>query len=69
MSISLAAMQQSIDQLAAQLVASQKQMASDNATLKPDILAKLGSPRPVAAPARKPPPVATPPSLQQSPER
>jgi hypothetical protein len=70
MSISLAAMQQSIDQLTAQLVASQQQTASDNAKLKQEILAKLSSaPRPVAAPARKPAPVAPPPALQEPPER
>ena len=69
MSISLAAMQQSIDQLTAQLVASQQQMASDIAKLKQDILAKLSSPRPVVAPARKPAPVAPPPSLAGSPEQ
>ena len=70
MSISLAAMQQSIDQLTAHLVANQQQMASDNARLKQDILAKLNSaPRPVATPARKPVPVAPPQSVQESPER
>ena len=68
-SISLAAMQQSIDQLTAQFVASQQQMASDIAKLKQDILAKLNSPRPIAAPARKPASVAPSPSLQESPER
>ena len=70
MSISLAAMQQSINQLTAQLVASQQQMASDNARLKQDLLAKLSSsPRPLAAPARKPAPVAPPQSVQEFPER
>jgi hypothetical protein len=70
MSISLAAMQQSIDQLTAHLVANQQQMASDNARLKQDILAKLNSaPRPVATPARKPVPVAPPQSVQESTER
>ena len=70
MSISLAAMQQSIDQLTAHLVVNQQQMASDNARLKQDILAKLNSaPRPVATPARKPVPVAPPQSVQESPER
>jgi len=68
-SISLAAMQQSIDQLTAQLQASQQQMASDIAKLKQDILAKLSSPRPAAAPARKPAPLARPPSLEGPPER
>jgi hypothetical protein len=68
-SISLAAMQQSIEQLTAQLVASQQQMASDNARLKQDILAKISSLRPVAAPARKPAPVAAPPSAQEPSER
>jgi hypothetical protein len=69
MSISLAAMQQSIDQLTAQLVASQQQMATDNAKLKQDILAKLNSPRPIAGPARKPASLASSPSLRESPER
>jgi hypothetical protein len=70
MSISLAAMQQSIDQLTAHLVANQQQMASDNARLKQDILAKLNSaPRPIATPARKPVPLAPPQSVQESPER
>ena len=69
MSVSLAAMQQSIDQLTAQLAASQQQMAGDIAKLKQDILAKLSSPRPVVAPARKPAPVAPPPSLEGSPQR
>jgi hypothetical protein len=51
------------------LVASQQQMASDNARLKQDILAKLSSaPRPAAAPARKPAPVA-PQSTQEPPAR
>jgi hypothetical protein len=68
-SVSLVAMQQSIDQLTAQFVASQQQMSSENAKMKQDILAKLNSPRPVAAPARKPAPVAPPPSLQELPER
>ena len=64
-SISLAAMQQSIDQLTAQFVASQQQMASDIAKLKQDILAKVSAtPRPVAAPARKPAP-AVPPELPE----
>jgi hypothetical protein len=66
MSIGLAAMQQSIDQLAA----SQQQMASEIAGLKRDLLAKLSSaPRPVAAPVRKPTTAVPPPSLQESPER
>jgi hypothetical protein len=70
MSISLAAMQQSIDQLTAHLVVNQQQMASDNARLKQDILAKLNSaPRPIATPARKPVPLAPPQSVQESPER
>ena len=70
MSISIAAMQQSIDQLTAHLVANQQQMASDNARLKQDILAKLNSaPRPIATPARKPVPLAPPQSVQESPER
>jgi len=69
MSISLAALQQSVDQLTAQLQASQQQMASDIAKLKQDILAKLSPPRPVAAPARKPAPLAPPPSLEGPPQR
>ena len=69
MSISLAGMQQSIDQLTAQLQASQQQMASDIAKLKQDVLAKLSSPRPAAAPARKPAPLAPPPSLEGPAER
>jgi len=59
-------MQQSIDQLSNQFLASQQQMASDIAKLKQDILAKIGSsPRPVAAPVRKPAAVAPPQSLQE----
>ena len=70
MSVSLAAVQQSIDQLTAQLAASQQQMASEIAGLKRDLLAKLSpAPRPVAAPARKPPTAAPSPSLQEPPER
>ena len=87
LSISLAVMQQSINELTAQFAAGQQQMASDMATLKQDviasqqqaasdlaklkqnILAKLSSPpRPAAASAPKPVPVAPPPS-QEPPER
>jgi hypothetical protein len=64
MSLSLVTMQQSIDQLSNQFLASQQQMASDIAQLKQDILGKIGSaPRPVAAPVRKSAPVAPPQSL------
>jgi hypothetical protein len=69
MSMSLVAMRQSIDQLTAQLLAGQQQMASDVAKLKQDILAKLSSPRPVAPPARKPAPAAPAPPLEGPPER
>ena len=66
MSLSIVTMQQSIDQLSNQFLASQQQMASDIAKLKQDILAKIGSsPRPVAAPVRKPAAVAPPQSLQE----
>ena len=70
MSISLVAMQQSIDQLTAQFVASQQQTASEIAKLKQDILAKVSAvPRPVAAPSRKPAPAVPSQSLQELPER
>jgi hypothetical protein len=62
----LASVRQSIDQLAAQMVAGQQQMGGNIAKLQADeqeILHKLSAapPRPATAPARKPAPV-TPPS-------
>jgi hypothetical protein len=65
-SLGLAALRQSVDQLAAQFAASQQQMAGDIATLQAaeqDILHKISAPppRPAAAPARKP--VSPTPSL------
>jgi lysophospholipase L1-like esterase len=71
--INLAAVRQSVDQLAAQFVASQQQIASDIAKLKAteqDIFDKISSappPRPGVAPARKP--VLVPQSAQESPAR
>jgi hypothetical protein len=74
--INVAALPQSVDQLAAQFLASQQQMASDIAKLKAgeqDIFDKISSappPRPAAAPARKPAPVPPPPqSSETSPGR
>jgi hypothetical protein len=73
--INVAALRQSVDQLAVQFVASQQQMASDIVKLKAaeqDIFDKISSappPRPAAAP-RKPVPVPPPPqSSETSPGR
>jgi hypothetical protein len=61
--IDLAALRQSVDQLAAESIAIQRQMASDIAKLQAaerDILDEISSvpaPRPAAAPARKPVPL------------
>ena len=67
MSLSLATVRQSVDQLAAQLVASQEQMASEIAKLRDKISAP---PRQqAAAPARKPVPVAPPQLSEASPAR
>ena len=65
--LGLASVRQSVDQLAAQLAASQGQMGSEIAKLQADqqkITHKLSaaSPRPAAAPAPKPTPVTPPPS-------
>ena len=74
MSLGLAAVRQSVDQLAAQLAASQQQMAGDIARLhaaEQEILDRISAPPPrpaAAAPARKPVPV-TPPSPQAPPVR
>jgi hypothetical protein len=68
--INVATLRQSVDQLAAQFLASQQQMASDIAKLRAaeqDIFDKISSappPRPAVAPARKPAPV--PPQPQSS---
>jgi len=68
-SVDLAALRQRVDQLAAQLAASQQQMARDFATklqaAEQDILDKISAPplQPAAAPVRKP---ASPP-LQLAP--
>ena len=68
--LGLASVHQSIDQLAAQRAADQRQMAGDIAKLQADeqeILHKLSAtpPRPAAAPAHKPAPVTQPsPSAQ-----
>src|SRR6266853_25856 len=70
-SVDLAALRQRVDQLAAQLAASQQQMARDFATklqaAAQDILDKISAPplQPAAAPVRKP---ASPP-LQLAPAR
>jgi hypothetical protein len=66
LALGLASMRQSVDQLAAQLAADQRQMAGEIAKLQEDeqkILQKLSaaSLRPPAAPARKPAPVTAPP--------
>ena len=63
----LAAVHQSVDQLAAQLEAGQRQVGGDIAKLQADeqeILHKLSviPPRPTAAPAHKPASVTPPPS-------
>jgi hypothetical protein len=73
LSFNLASVHQSIDQLAAQLAADQRQMADDIAKLQADgqeILHKLSAapPRPTAAPTPKPAPV-TPPLLPSGPAR
>jgi hypothetical protein len=59
-SLGLSAVRQSVDQLAAQLTAGQRQMAGDIAKLQAEMSAP--SPQPAAAPARKPvPPTPAPP--------
>jgi hypothetical protein len=59
-SLGLSAVRQSVDQLAAQLTAGQRQMAGDIAKLQAEISAP--PPQPAAAPARKPvPPTPAPP--------
>src|SRR6267378_1028969 len=74
MSLGLAALRQSVDQLAARLAAGQQQMAGDIATLQAaeqDILHKISAPppRPAAAPARKPVPLTSSLSSQAPPVR
>ena len=70
--INVAALRQSVDQLAVQFLASQQQMASDIAKMKAaeqDIFDKISSsppPRPAAAPARKPVPVPPPPQSSET---
>ena len=70
--INVAALRQSVDQLAVQFLASQQQMASDIAKMKAaeqDIFDKISSappPRPAAARARKPVPVSSPPQPSQT---
>src|SRR5262249_22524896 len=70
--INVAALRQSVDQLAVQFLASQQQMASDIAKMKlaeQHIFDKISSappPRPAAAPARKPVPVPSPPQPSQT---
>jgi hypothetical protein len=62
----LAAVRQTLDQLAAQVATGQQQMSGDIARLQAseqDILIRLATPRPVAAPARKPVPPAAATSL------
>jgi hypothetical protein len=71
MSLGLDVMRKSVDQLAAQFVAGQEQMARDINKLQAaeqDILDKISSPppRPAAVPARKPVPM-TPPMPSQAP--
>jgi hypothetical protein len=67
MALGLAAVRQSVDQLAAQLASNQQQMAGDIAKLQAEILAP--PPRPAAAPARKPVPLTPLPSAQAPPVR
>ena len=66
--VNLAALRQSVDQLAAQSVASQQQMASDIAKLN-DKISSAPPPRPAAAPARKPVPAPAPQLSEASPVR
>jgi hypothetical protein len=72
MAAGLAAVRQSVDQLAAQVAAGQQQMAGDIANLQAadqDILHKISAPppRPAAPPARKPVPLTPPPSSEAPP--
>jgi len=73
--INVAALRQSVDQLAVQFLASQQQMASDIAKLKAaeqgifDKISSAPPPRPAVAPARKPVPVPPPQSSETSPGR
>jgi hypothetical protein len=65
MSLGLAVVRQSVDQLAAQLAAGQEQMTREITKLRAaeqDILDKISAPppRPAAAPARKPVPLTPP---------
>jgi hypothetical protein len=73
LALGLASVHQSIDQLAAQLAADQRQMAGDIAKLQADeqeVLHKLSAtpPRAAAAPTPKPAPV-TPPASPSAPAR
>jgi hypothetical protein len=71
--VNLAAVRQSVDQLTADFLASQQQMASEIAKLKAaeqdsfDTISSAPPPQPAAAPARKPVPV--PPQASQEPLR
>jgi hypothetical protein len=67
LSLNLAALRQSVEQLATQVVSAQQQMSGDIAKLQAseqDILNKIATPRPAPVAARKPPP---PPPPQQAP--
>jgi hypothetical protein len=71
MLLGVAAVRQSVDQLAAQLAAGQQQMAGDIARLQAaqqDILDKISAstPKPAAAPARKPVPLTPAPPAPSS---
>lgn len=74
MAANLAAVRQSVDQLAAQLAASRQQMAGDIANLQQQMagdIAKISAPppRPAAPPARKPAPLTPTPSSDAPPVR
>lgn len=74
MTLGLAAVRNSVDQLAAQCVAVQQQMTGDIARLhaaEQDIMQRISAPvpRPAAAPARKPVPVTLSPSSNAPPVR
>jgi hypothetical protein len=74
MAANLAAVRQSVDQLAAQLAAGQRQMAGDIANLQAadrDIIQKISAPPPrlTAPTARKPVPLTPPPSSEAPPVR
>ena len=74
MAANLAAVRQSVDQLAAQLAASRQQMAGDIANLQQQMagdIAKISAPppRPAVPPARKPAPLTPTPSSDAPPVR